>query len=189
MTPRSVVPSWATLAASLLLLLPMSAGAQSTTASSRAAPATVTIPDSPSGERLRGWLAAFNTGSRDTLRQFVQQHQTPPPNDTLPVDRIVDRQLGLYRKTQGLALRRIDASTADRITAIVQARVSGAWMAVGMTVSPDTAHRVVGMGFRNTLAPPELLPARPFTERAIRDSISAEPRHRIHGCGERPAPE
>jgi len=172
MTWRSVATPATTLAASLLALTAPSARAQSTTASARAtATAAVAIPDSPAGERLRGWLAAFNTGSRDTLRQFLKQHQAPPPNDTLPVDRIADRQLGLYKQSKGLVLRRIDASTSERITVTTQAKLSGAWMAVGMTVTADSTRRVLGMGFRNTLAPPELLPSRPFTERAIRDSI------------------
>jgi CubicO group peptidase (beta-lactamase class C family) len=137
----------------------------------RTTPAAAMIPDTPAGQRLREWLTAFNTGSRDTLRRSVAQRSAPPPNDTLPVDRIVDRQLGLYRQTQGFALRRIEASTAERITVVVQAKLTGAWMSVGMSVSGDSLHRVQGMGFRNTLAPPELLPDRPFTERAIRDSI------------------
>ena len=159
-------------AASLLGLAAPSVRAQSPSAPTRATPtASATIPDTPAGQRLREWLAAFNTGSRDSLRRNVAQHSAPPPNDTVAVDRIVDRQLGLFRQTQGLALRRIDASTADRITATVQAKITGAWMLVGLSVTADSLHRVLGMGFRNALAPPELLPNRPFTDRAIRDSI------------------
>jgi CubicO group peptidase (beta-lactamase class C family) len=44
-------------------------------------------------------------------------------------------------------------------------------MSIGMNLTADSAHAVLGMGFRNTLAPPEYLPSRPFTDRAIRDSI------------------
>ena len=162
----------AALVASLVALAAPSARAQSPAGSTRATPAaSVTIPDTPAGQRLREWLAAFNMGSRDTLRRSVSQHSAPPPNDTVPADRIVDRQLGLYRQTEGLVFRRIEASTAERITAAVQAKLTGAWMAVGLSVSADSTHRVMGMGFRNTLAPPELLPDRPFTDRAIRDSI------------------
>jgi CubicO group peptidase (beta-lactamase class C family) len=158
----------AALAASLLGLAP-GVRAQSST---RARPAaSVAIPDTPAGQRLREWLAAFNTGSRDSLRLFVKAHQAPPPNDTLPADAIVNRQQGLFRQTQGFTLRRIDASTPERVTATAQARLTGAWMAFGLSVSADSLHRVMGMGFRNTLAPPELLPAQPFTDRAIRDSI------------------
>jgi CubicO group peptidase (beta-lactamase class C family) len=54
---------------------------------------------------------------------------------------------------------------------LVQAKLNGTWMSIGMNLTADSAHAVLGMGFRNTLAPPEYLPARPFTERAIRDSI------------------
>jgi CubicO group peptidase (beta-lactamase class C family) len=169
---RSRTASAAWHAASLLALTATRAPAQSATAPTRAALAVpVAIPDSPAGQRLRAWLTAFNTGSRDTLRVFVKQHQAPPPTDTLPADAIVNRQQGLFRQTQGLTLRRIDASSPERITATAQAKLTGAWMAVGMSVSADSAHRVIGMGFRNTLAPPELLPTRPFTERAIRDSV------------------
>jgi CubicO group peptidase (beta-lactamase class C family) len=169
---RSRTASAAWHVASLLALTATRAPAQSTTASTRATLAVpVAIPDSPAGQRFREWLTAFNTGSRDTLRLFVKQHQAPPPTDTLPVDAIVNRQQGLFRQTQGFTLRRIETSTPERITVTAQAKLTGAWMAVGMSVSADSAHRVIGMGFRNTLAPPELLPTRPFTERAIRDSV------------------
>jgi len=170
MSGRAVLS--AAIAASLLVLSARGVHAQSAATTPRpATTAVVAIPDSPAGERFRGWLAAFNAGSRDTLREFLKQHQAPPPTDTLPVDRITDRQLGLYRQSHGFVVRRVEASTPERITVTTQAKSSGAWMTVGMTVTPDSAHRVLGMGFRNTLAPPELLPSRPFTERAIRDSI------------------
>lgn len=161
------------LAVAGLLAIASSTPAQSPATPERSSSsAGVEIPNTPAGQRFRAWLTAFNTGSRDTLRQLIRTQNAPPPNDTLPADAMATRQLGLYRQTRGFALRRIESSSSpERIAATVQAKYTGAWMTIGMAVAPDSAHRVTGMGFRNTLAPPELLPSRPFTERAIRDSV------------------
>ena len=171
MTSRSCIVSGARLAAGLLALVGAGARAQSGAATVRPS-TTAAIPESPAGQRLREWLTAFNTGSRDSLRRHLKQHSAPLPNDTIPIDRMADRQFGLYKETQGVMLRRIEPSASpERVSATVQTKRAGDWMMIGLTVSPDSAHRVLGMGFRQTLAPPELLPARPFTERAIRDSV------------------
>ena len=166
--------SHATAAAVAVMLpaLAASAAAQSPGATVRAAPVTTSeIPDTPAGRRLRAWLAAFNSGSRDSLRARIEAQSAPPPRDTVPADAITQRQLGLYRATQGLVVRRIEASAPERITVNAQARSTGSWTTIGMTVTADSTHAVLGMGFRNGLAPEELLPARPFSERAIRDSV------------------
>lgn len=162
----------ASVAVSALAVTAPTARAQSSAATSPSSPTVSTeIPDTPAGQRFRRWLAAFNTGSRDSLRRVIREQSAPPPNDTVPVDGMAGRQFGLYGETKGLVFRRVEASTPERITASVQTKFTGAWMMVGMSVSPDSLHRVLGMGFRNTLAPAELLPKRPFTERAIRDSV------------------
>jgi CubicO group peptidase (beta-lactamase class C family) len=163
-----------TIAALPTMLLALSAASMQaqTAAPSRTAPTSgAELPDTPVGRRLRSWLAAFNSGSRDSLRAQLARQSAPPPNDTVPADGMAQRHHGLFRQTRGFVVRRIETATPERISVTAQAKHTGAWMSVGMTVTADSAHRVLGMGFRQTLAPPELLPARPFTERAIRDSV------------------
>ncbi len=146
--------------------------AQAAATPARAVPARgAEIPDTPAGRRLRAWLAAFNSGSRDSLRRRIGEQSAPPPRDTVPADAITQRQFGLYHATQGFTVRRIEASTPERITVTAQAKSTGSWTMIGMTVTADSTHAVLGMGFRNSLAPEELLPAHPFSERAIRDSV------------------
>ena len=174
MTARPSLATAALLTAALLATSAASATAQGVApqrAASASASAAAEIPDTPVGKRLRAWLAAFNSGSRDSLRARIREQSAPPPRDTVPADAITQRQLGLYRATQGLVVRHIEASTPERLTVNAQARSTGSWTMIGMTVTADSTHAVLGMGFRNSLAPEELLPARPFSERAIRDSV------------------
>jgi CubicO group peptidase (beta-lactamase class C family) len=135
------------------------------------APTAVTLPDTPAGKQFAAWLAALNTGKRETLRQFIGEHFAPPPNGTLPADGIADRHFGIYNGTRGLDLRKIANSSPERITAVVQARRMGNWMTVGMTVNAQPPQNILGMGFRNTAAPVDLLPRNKPTEKEIRDKV------------------
>jgi CubicO group peptidase (beta-lactamase class C family) len=135
------------------------------------APAPVTLPDTPAGKQLAAWLAALNTGQRETLRQFVAENFAPPPNGTLPIDGIAGRHFGTYNSTRGLDVRKIETSSPERVTAVVQARRLGNWMTVGMNVTAQPPHKILGMGFRNTAAPAELLPRNRLTEKEIGEKV------------------
>jgi hypothetical protein len=71
------------------------------TAQTKIGATSVTLPDTPAGKRFAAWLAAVNSGNRDTLRQFIGANFAPPPNGTLPVDSIVNRHFGIYTNTLG----------------------------------------------------------------------------------------
>lgn len=137
------------------------------------AQATVSLPDTPVGKLLAGWLSAFNSGNRDTLREFIAANFAPPPNSTLPVEGITNRQFGMFMGSQGFVLRAVSAATADRISVVVETKRSGYWMQIGMGVTAEAPHRILGMSFRNIAAPAELLPHTKLSESEIRKRIDS----------------
>lgn len=157
------------LPATPILAAPQEARAASQTGNQSTAAAVP--PDTPAGRRLTAWLAALNTGQRETLRQFVADGFAPPPNDPLPVDRITDRHSSIYKSTGGLDVRQITASSPDGVTAVVQARRTGYWMVVWINVTQQPPHNILGFGFRYTEAPAGLLPNKKLTEKEIRNRL------------------
>lgn len=160
------------LIALTLLLMPVCAAAQAVGAGNqKETQSTVTLPDSPAGRRFAAWLEALNTGKRETLRVFIAANFAPPPNAALPVDRITDRQYGLYSNTGGLVLRKIEAASPEGITAIVQAKRTGYWMTVRANIASQPPHNILGFGVRNTEAPVDLLHKKKLTENEVRDKL------------------
>lgn len=160
-------------AAILLCLMSVTLPAQPPPTSSppEQAQAVTTLPETPAGKQFAAWLAALNTGRRETLRQFITENYAPPPNGPLPVERITDRQFQSFLDTGGFDVRKIAASSPEKIAVVVQAKRTGNWMVVGLTVGAQPPHNILGMGFRNSEAPADLLPRDKLTEQEIRDKV------------------
>ncbi|WP_244884941.1 serine hydrolase domain-containing protein [Singulisphaera acidiphila] len=133
--------------------------------------AVTALPETPAGKQFAAWLAAVNTGRRETLRQFISENYAPPPNGSLPVDQITDRQFKSFNDTGGFDVRKIAASSPEKIAVVVQAKRTEKWMVIGMTVGAQSPHNILGMGFRNTEAPADLLPRDKLTDQEIRDKV------------------
>ena len=88
-------------------------------------PATSASPTTPALEQLHAWLGAINSGNRDVIRSFVSEHMAPPPDGTLPVDGLTDRNVARFADTGGMELRQVAASEPNRVAAVVQAKRGG----------------------------------------------------------------
>lgn len=139
------------------------------------APAQDNLPkDIPAGKQFASWLDAFNSGQRETLQQFIAANFEPPPNAALPIERVTNRQFGLYKDTGGFIVRKVtaDASAApDQISVVVEAKRTGFYMTVGMTTQKTAPEKILGMGFRGAEAPAELLPEVKLTDKQLRRNI------------------
>jgi CubicO group peptidase (beta-lactamase class C family) len=136
-------------------------------------PKPVKLPDTPASKQFADWLEAYNTGQRETIRQFVQDHFEKPPKGPLPIDTITDRHYGRYRNAQGYELKKIAASKEDSITAIVQEKRNGFWTEIRTIVTPKPPHHILGFGIRSIEVPEDLLPAQKLTEEEIRTKVEA----------------
>lgn len=134
-------------------------------------PENILPKDTPAGKQFAAWLDALNSGRRETLQQFIAVTFEPPPNVVLPVERMTNRQFGLYKNTGGFIVRKVADSALDKITVVLEAKRTGFYMTIGMATQKTPPNKILGMGFRNSEAPPELLPEEKLTEKQIRNNI------------------
>jgi CubicO group peptidase (beta-lactamase class C family) len=139
---------------------------------------TATLPDTPAGRQFAAWLAAFNTGKRETMGHFIDDHFDKPPDGLLPAGEIADHDMITFRETGGFVVRKVVSSSPAAITALVEGRLTGYWMRVQFYVKaepPDYApvppYKVTGVGLFNTEAPTETLPRRSLSERQVRVKV------------------
>lgn len=159
----------------LLLLLTGVCSAQGITGKAQL---SVTIPDTPAGQQFAAWLAAFNSGRREAISEFIAKHFDKPPAGSLPVDEIAERNLMTFRETGGFHVRKITASSSAAITVLVEGKLTGYWMQIQFFVKaqpPDyiaqPPYHVAGIGFSNLEAPPDMLPRKKLGEQEIRDKV------------------
>jgi len=65
-----------------------------------------TAPDTPVGKLFATWLASVNSGDREMIRTFVTEHLAPPPQGELPIERITNGNLGRFKESGGLDIKR-----------------------------------------------------------------------------------
>jgi CubicO group peptidase (beta-lactamase class C family) len=136
-------------------------------------PENILPNETPVGRQFSAWLKALNSGDLKTLQQFITESFEPPPNGTLPVERIANRQFGLYKNTGGFIARKVANSSPEKITVFLEAKQTGFWMTIGMSTKPTPPNKILGMGFRNSEVPSELLPKEKLTENKIRNNIDS----------------
>lgn len=127
--------------------------------------------DTAAGKQFAAWLDALNSGRREALQQFIATNFEPPPNVTLPVERITNRHFGTYKITGGFVARKVANSSPEKITVFLEAKRTGFWMTISMAVTATAPNKILGMGFRNTEAPPELLPKEKLSENKIKNNL------------------
>ncbi len=122
--------------------------------------AQVSIPDTPAGQRLRGWLEVINKGEAAAMREFAQKYFPDP-------DERVERMQGVHRQTGGFDLQEIAESSATRITGKLKERKAGRTLLFEFEVEPQEPHRIAGIMLR---PPKEAAPAR-MSERDALDAL------------------
>ena len=106
----------------------------------------VQIPETPAGIQFSGWLQAFNTGDRQTIKSFQSGHfDAALLGDA---DRRLNMDLGLRERTGGFQLMQIESSAPFEIAALLKEKNSGQWARIVLNVSEDAASRITGIAIR-----------------------------------------
>lgn len=133
-------------------------------------PPEVTLPDTSAGQQMGAWLAAINSGRKETLQRFVATGFAASPDGSLPVDSITKNQWEIYSSTGGFTVHKVLASTPERLTVAVRAKRTEYWSLLDMGVRAAAPHPIVSIGFRNTEAPADILPHKRLTDAEIREN-------------------
>jgi D-alanyl-D-alanine carboxypeptidase len=92
-------------------------------------------PKTPAGEQLSTWLRGFNSGDRAQIEEVRKLFKDPPgPN--------VDGDMAFRRMTGGFDLRRIEESSATRMSGLLQERGSDQFAHFAMVVDETAPHLI-----------------------------------------------
>src|SRR5690349_5456896 len=92
--------------------------------------ALASIPDTPVKSQFTAWLAAFNSGRRETMRRYIEEHFDQPPNGALPAGEMAAHDASTFRETGEFLVRKIVSSSPGALTALIETRLTGYWMKI-----------------------------------------------------------
>jgi D-alanyl-D-alanine carboxypeptidase len=110
----------------------------------KAAPAqsaTPEIPKTPAGEQFSAWLAAFNSGDMGELEKFRSHFDKPEEHK-------VEGTFDFRKQTGGFDLKKIEDSSATRLTGMVQERNSDQFARFTIEVEAAAPHKVMNLELR-----------------------------------------
>jgi D-alanyl-D-alanine carboxypeptidase len=110
--------------------------------------AEIQFPDTPAGHQTAAWLEAFNTGNRESYRDFLQKN-FPSRLQNL------DQEMGFREMTGGFELRKVEESTPTKLVALVQERSSDQFGRLSLEVEAAEPHRIANLDLRAMARPAE----------------------------------
>lgn len=99
------------------------------------------LPDTPAGRAFSSWLAAFNSGARDSIHAFYEQHY---PSAVSRVDQLMNFREG----TGGFEFLKVVESTPNHLVAYVQERASDQFARAIIDVDSAPPHNVTSLGLQ-----------------------------------------
>jgi hypothetical protein len=104
---------------------------------------SMTLRVSPAGRRFMHFLAAFNSGSRETIEDFIVKTYADAQMGGKTVEHLVDWHLEIYESTGGLGIHRVYLSQEYYVIVIVQAKNDGTLYLDKMKVMEDAPHEII----------------------------------------------
>ena len=93
------------------------------------------VPKTPAGEQFSAWLRGFNSGERAQIAEARKLFKDPPgPN--------VDGDMEFRHRTGGFDLRKIEESSATRMSGLLQERGSDQFAHFSMVVDEKVPHLI-----------------------------------------------
>jgi len=114
---------------------------------------TAAAKKQPSFQQFSAWLTAFNTGDRAQYRQFLEK------NFPTRVQRL-DQEMDFRARTGGFDFRKLEESSATRVSGLLQERDSDQFGRFALEVEPAEPHRIVTLSLMAVPRPAEFPIAR-----------------------------
>ena len=106
------------------------------------------LPDTPAAHQFSAWLATFNRGDREALRDFLQK------NYPSGLERL-DRDMDFREMTGGFEFKKVEESAPNKLTVLVQERASDQMARVTLEVEAADPHRITTIELRAIPRPAE----------------------------------
>jgi hypothetical protein len=113
------------------------------------------VPETPAGAQFSLWLKAFNSGDRDALLAYHEQHF---PYSAASADvASIDREHGLSLGTNGFTEQDVEESTPTTLTLLIQERARPQFARVHLEVEPSAPHRMIHFEIGPIPTPPKFM--------------------------------
>ena len=106
------------------------------------------LPDTPSGNQLKAWLAAFNAADAEKYKEFVKANFPSRAQRA-------DQDLGFREATGGLDVKKIEESTPTKTVVLMQERLSDQMGRLTLEVEAAEPHKITALGLRAIPRPAE----------------------------------
>jgi D-alanyl-D-alanine carboxypeptidase len=110
--------------------------------------AAVDIPKTPAGVQFSAWFAAFNSGEREQLENFRSHFAKPEEHK-------VDGAFAFRQQVGGFDLKKIEESSATKLSVLVQERNSDQFARITIEVEVADPYKVTHIDLRATDRPTE----------------------------------
>jgi D-alanyl-D-alanine carboxypeptidase len=117
------------------------------------AAAQTLFPDTPAGHQFAAWLAAFNSGDRATLLEFLQKNDPSRAAE-------IDNEVRFRAQTGGFDVKKAGESTPTKFSGIAKERASDQFVSFAIEVEPAEPHRITQLNLRPISPPAEFAPPR-----------------------------
>jgi CubicO group peptidase (beta-lactamase class C family) len=108
------------------------------------------FPDTAAGHQCAAWLESFNRGDFNAHREFLQKN-SPSRVSSLY------REMNLRQRTGGFEVKRIEESTATKVVALVQERLSDQMARLTLEVQAEEPHPITSIELRTVPRPAEFV--------------------------------
>ena len=110
-------------------------------------------PETPPGKRMAALIAAFDAGTPDAIRAFVQSNFAASALREVPLEERVGRLGGMAREIGPLEFDRVLKGEAPEVAFLARSKKSGEWIEVGMRLEPEPPFGILGLRFENSEGP------------------------------------
>jgi CubicO group peptidase (beta-lactamase class C family) len=121
------------------------------------------LPDTPAAHAFAGWLAAFNTGARDSIRAFYEQHYPTALGR-------VDQLMNFRDATGGFDFVKVQDSTPTRFVAYIQERGSDQFAQATLDVDSAPPYNITRLALQ-AIERPAAFAIKRLDEQALVDSV------------------
>lgn len=119
----------------------------------RAAEDAVKIPDTLAGKQFAAWLRTYNSGDKETLRQFVTSHYSKAALKKNPLEQRLGALQMVYHDNHKLEVAKIERAADHEIEVLVRSPLTESWLHVSLKVEKDAPHGIIEARIMFTDAP------------------------------------
>jgi hypothetical protein len=102
----------------------------------------------PAGRLFITFLGTFNSGAREAIHDFIDEHYSPDALRTLSAAARTEQHLVLFKITGRLSVQKIRQPSPFEILVTAESKQSGKTVSVSMRVEDESPHYIIDFTMR-----------------------------------------